>query len=178
MFFEVVQRGRSLLKFRVLTSLLTLHVSCPSPWVRKNSPAPLKIVQILFLTCDKKEHGSSACTVNNPLAKVRGWSVGCFGLNGSLRQYFSLYRAVSQRGRKNGEMIDKRKTVQTTPSRTYCKRSKPLPYSNPNYAPALEAYPAPSHHPTTPAKVRELSLYARGQTMFQPLQTISVCNSK
>ena len=26
-----------------------------------------------------------------------GWSVGCLGLNGPLRQYFSLYRAVSQR---------------------------------------------------------------------------------
>ena len=25
------------------------------------------------------------------------WLVGCFGLNGPLRQYFSLYRAVSQR---------------------------------------------------------------------------------
>ena len=25
-----------------------------------------------------------------------GWFVGCFGLNGPLRQYFSLYRAVSQ----------------------------------------------------------------------------------
>ena len=26
-----------------------------------------------------------------------GWLVGCFGLHGPLRQYFSLYRAVSQR---------------------------------------------------------------------------------
>ena len=26
-----------------------------------------------------------------------GWLVGCFGLNGPLRQYFSLYQAVSQR---------------------------------------------------------------------------------
>ena len=26
-----------------------------------------------------------------------GWLVGCFGLNGPLRQYFSLYRDVSQR---------------------------------------------------------------------------------
>ena len=25
------------------------------------------------------------------------WLVGCFGINGPLRQYFSLYRAVSQR---------------------------------------------------------------------------------
>ena len=32
------------------------------------------------------------------------WLVGCFGLNGLLRQYFSLYRAVSQR---EGEGKDK-----------------------------------------------------------------------
>ena len=25
------------------------------------------------------------------------WLVGCFGFNGPLRQYFSLYRAISQR---------------------------------------------------------------------------------
>ena len=29
-----------------------------------------------------------------------GWLVGCFGFNGRLRQYFSLYRAVSQGGEK------------------------------------------------------------------------------
>ena len=31
-----------------------------------------------------------------------GWLVGCFGLNGLLRQYFSLYRAVSQREGERG----------------------------------------------------------------------------
>ena len=35
-----------------------------------------------------------------------GWLVGCFGFNGSLRQYSSLYRAVSQRERERGERID------------------------------------------------------------------------
>ena len=67
-------------------------------------------------------------------------------LNGPLRQYFSLYRAVSQRGRKKREMIDDSKNARTTPTRTHCKRSKPLPYSNPNEydAPALEVNPAPS----------------------------------
>ena len=81
-----------------------------------------------------------------------GWLVGCFGFNGPLRQYFSLYRAVSQREGERGERIDESKNVQTTPTRTYCKRNRPLPYSNQNKqdAPALEVYPAPSHHPTTP----------------------------
>ena len=35
------------------------------------------------------------------------WLVGCFGLNGPLRQYFSLYRASPREsGRKKREMID------------------------------------------------------------------------
>ena len=32
-----------------------------------------------------------------------GCLVGCFGFNGPLRQYFSLYRAVSQREGERGE---------------------------------------------------------------------------
>ena len=34
---------------------------------------------------------------------IRGWLVGCFGLNGSLRQYFSLYRTGSQREAERGK---------------------------------------------------------------------------
>ena len=60
-----------------------------------------------------------------------GWLVG-FGFNGPLRQYFSLYRAVSQREGERGERIDESKNVQTTPTRTYCKRNRPLPYCNQN----------------------------------------------
>ena len=62
------------------------------------------------------------------------WMVdGCSGFNGPLRQYFSLYRAVSQREGERGEKkIDESKNVQTTPTRTYYKRSRPLPYCNPN----------------------------------------------
>ena len=33
----------------------------------------------------------------------KGWLVGCFGFNGPLKQYFSLYRAVSQREGERGE---------------------------------------------------------------------------
>ena len=53
-------------------------------------------------------------------------------------------------------MIDERKNVQTTPTRTLCKRSRPVPFYNPNKldAPALEVYPEPSHHPTSPAGCR------------------------
>ena len=52
--------------------------------------------------------------------------VGCFGFNGPLRQYFSLYRGERR------EMIDEIINVQTTPTRTYCKRNRPLPYCNQN----------------------------------------------
>ena len=31
----------------------------------------------------------------SPDCDKHGWLVGCFGFNGPLRQYFSLYRAVS-----------------------------------------------------------------------------------
>ena len=52
------------------------------------------------------------------------WLVGCFGFNGLLRQYFSLY---------SGRLpIEESKNVQTTPTRTYCKRNRPLPYYHPN----------------------------------------------
>ena len=40
-------------------------------------------------------------SVRSSIYRVPGhaisWLVGCFGLNGPLRQYFSLYRAVSKR---------------------------------------------------------------------------------
>ena len=59
--------------------------------------------------------------------RLVGW---LFGFNGSLRQYFSLYRAVSQREGERRETIDESKNVQTTPTRTHCKRNRPLPYCN------------------------------------------------
>ena len=38
------------------------------------------------------------CDLSVDLIKIQGdWLVGCFWFNGPLRQYFSLYRAVSQR---------------------------------------------------------------------------------
>ena len=48
--------------------------------------------------------------------------VRCFGLNGPLRQYF--------RGRKKRKMIGESKSVQTTSTHIFCKRSSPLPFYN------------------------------------------------
>ena len=51
---------------------------------------------------------------------LNGWLVGCFGFNGPLRQYFRLYRAVSQREGDRGEKkIDESKNVQTTHTRAW-----------------------------------------------------------
>ena len=50
----------------------------------------------------------------NASARVFDWLVGCLGLNDPFRQYFSLYRAVSQREGERGERIDESKNVQNT----------------------------------------------------------------
>ena len=62
---------------------------------------------------------------------ILDWLVGCFGFNGPLRQYFSLYRAVSQR---EGEREEKGKmrvkmSKQPPPAPT-ASAVGPLPYCN------------------------------------------------
>ena len=51
------------------------------------------------------------------------------------RPFETVFQSISgrlpERGRKRKERIDENKNVQTTPTRTYCKRSRPLPYCNP-----------------------------------------------
>ena len=54
------------------------------------------------------------------------------GLTALETVFQSISGRLSERGRKKKENIDKRKNVQTTPIRTCCKRSRPLPYSNSN----------------------------------------------
>ena len=53
-----------------------------------------------------------------------------------LRPFETVFQSISgrlpKRGRKRRERIDESKNVQTTPTRTYCKCSRPLPYCNPN----------------------------------------------
>ena len=55
------------------------------------------------------------------------WLVGCFGFNDPLRQYFSLYRAVSKREGERGERIDESKNVQTTPPAPTASAIGPCP---------------------------------------------------
>ena len=51
------------------------------------------------------------------------------------RPFETVFQSISgrlpERRRKKREGIDG-KNVQTTPTRTYCKRNRPLPYDNPN----------------------------------------------
>ena len=53
-----------------------------------------------------------------------------------VRPFETVFQSISgrlpERGRKKTEMIDESKNVQTTPTRTHCKCSRPLPYCNPN----------------------------------------------
>ena len=44
----------------------------------------------------------------------------------------SLSDRLKERGRKRREKIEECKNVQTTSSRSYCKRNRPLPYYHPN----------------------------------------------
>ena len=48
------------------------------------------------------------------ISEMVGWLV-VLGLTAILRQYFSLHRAVSQRGRKKREMVDERKMSKQPP---------------------------------------------------------------
>ena len=44
-----------------------------------------------------------------------GWLVGCFGLSGPLREYFSLSGRLPERDVKKGETIEERKQVSKHP---------------------------------------------------------------
>ena len=56
---------------------------------------------------DKTENlvATGDMTYVREVTKLADWLVGCFGLNGPLRQYFSLYRTVSQREGERGEKV-------------------------------------------------------------------------
>ena len=95
-------------------------------------------------------------TIQQQQQYKESWLVGCFGFDGPLRQYFSLYRAVSQREGERGERIDESKNVQTTPTRTYCKRNRPLPYCNQNCR-MPQHWKVTQHHRTTrPPPIRRV----------------------
>ena len=72
----------------------------------------------LYIACNDRNAFFTSDAVRNYNSwscQLVGWLVGCFGFNGPLRQYFSLYRAVSQReGEREEKRIDESKNVKTT----------------------------------------------------------------
>ena len=78
------------------------------------------MLQILLLKTFKTRHS------NPPLRRPEqtSWLVGCFGFNGPFRQYFSLYRALSQReGQREEKRYRRVKMSKQPPTRTYCKHN-------------------------------------------------------
>ena len=63
--------------------------------------------------CGFSESYNKCCGIS--LTTVHTGLVGWLGFNGPLRQYFSLNRAISQRGRKRRKKIEESKNVQTKP---------------------------------------------------------------
>ena len=97
--------------------------------------------------------------------------VGCFDFSGPLRQYFSLYRAVSQRGRRR-ERIDERKMSKQSPSEPTASTSGQCPtiIQSSRTPRHWKFYQAPSHHPTTP-KIYNMTVMVRSLVMT----SLSMC---
>ena len=56
-----------------------------------------------------------------------GWLISCFGFNGPLRQYFSLYRAASQREGERGEKIAESQMSKQPPPAPTASATGPCP---------------------------------------------------
>ena len=84
----------------------------------------------------------------------------------------TIFQSISghlpKRGRKRRERIDESKNVQTTPTRTYCKCSKPLPYCNPNCR-TPRRWKLTQHHRTTrpPPQILKAIALLEGWNMKQ-----------
>ena len=72
------------------------------------------------------------CLNKNTVIVPDCWLFVVLGLTPFETIFQSISGRLPKRGRKKREVIDERKNVQTTPSRTYYKRSRPLPHYYPN----------------------------------------------
>ena len=76
------------------------------------------------------------------------------------RPFETVFQSISgrlpKRGRRRRERIDESKNTQTTPTRTYCKCSRPLPYCNPNCRTSRH-WKFTQHHRTTRPPQRVVS---------------------
>ena len=94
--------------------------------------------------------------------------VGCLGFNSPLRQYFSLYRAVSQRdGERNGRR-EKKMSKQPPPARIAIA----LLLSKSVGRPGTESLPSTTNHPKSQDSILQISPDNFGITfLISPIKT-------
>ena len=85
-----------------------LKILAGDQWWPRTSGGHLRLAQALTYLLRHRLGNFVKGNKRNPHKKdgkilCLGGLVGCFGFNGLLRQYFSLYRAVSQREGERGE---------------------------------------------------------------------------
>ena len=104
---------------------------CPSRMTSNNLISPMKFCYNTNSTLPKQ------CQSSRSILQDGSRTFGLFWKekNPSYNRRYTVFQSLSghlpERGRKR-EMIDKRKNVQTIPTRTHCKRSRPIPYYYPN----------------------------------------------
>ena len=92
-------------------------------------------------------------------------------LKGPLNPKQPTNQSLPKRGRKRKERTDERKNVQTTPTRTYCKRSRPLPYCYPNCS-TPRYWKFTQHHRTTRPRL------IGNELKYESIQEVRLRNDK
>ena len=93
----------------------------------------VSFVTICRFVYDLMQHGHlnyASCFVLS--VRLVGWLFLIYWPFETVFQSISGRLPERERGRKRRERIEESKNVQTTPTRTYCKRKRPLPYCHPN----------------------------------------------
>ena len=86
---------------------------------------------------------------------VKFW-FGCFGFNGLFTVFQSISGRFPERGKKT-EKMDESKNVQSTPTGTYYKRRRPLPYYHPNCRTPRHRKFTQGHRTTRPPPIKLVS---------------------
>ena len=98
----------------VMASRLRLKRSSSQAGLKSGNPRLAGMRLFHWATVFLRAKGTTHCSQQTALRKIRyGWLLG---FNGLLGLYLSLYRAISQRGRKKRVKIDDRKKCSNIPS--------------------------------------------------------------
>ena len=105
-----------------------------------------------------------------------GWLV-VLGLKALCDSISSISGRLPKRGRKRKERIDESKNIQTTPSRTYCEHSRPLPYSIQIVGrPGTRSLPSTIAPPDHPLFIRD-STGGNSLVLLDTPRDLQVCHS-